>query len=99
VVVETGLGVVEVLVDEEDLTGDIVEGGGVGEGLAVGGEEGRAHVEAVEPHLVRVTLLVPETALAGARLLGELLAQGGERACADVPRGGGPALRAARGRG
>ena len=35
----------------------------------------RAHVNAVEPHLVRITLLVPEAALAGAGLGLELFAQ------------------------
>ena len=38
-------------------------------------EERRAHVQAVEPHLIRVPLLVPEAAFLGARMLAHLLAQ------------------------
>jgi hypothetical protein len=63
-------------VREQDLLGDIVEIGGLVEVGGVLGVERAGHEEAVEPHLVRVNLLVPEAAAGGARLLAELVAQG-----------------------
>ncbi len=75
VVVELFVGVPRVTIHQDELPGDVVVEGGLVKGLRVVGEEGRGHEEAVEPHLMRVALFVPEAALAGARVGAHLVAQ------------------------
>jgi hypothetical protein len=64
---------------QQELPGDVVEGGRLAEGARVLGVERLRHVQPVEPHLLRVDLLVPEAALGRARLRAELRAQRVER--------------------
>ena len=73
---EAGGRVVAVAVHEDDLLRDVVAERGLGEEPGILREERRGHVETVEPHLMRITFLVPESALAGARVGGHLGAQG-----------------------
>ena len=60
---------------EQDLLGGVVQRRRLREHRRVLRQERRRHVHAVRPHLVRVDLLVPEAAVAGARLGVELRAQ------------------------
>jgi hypothetical protein len=75
VIEEAGLRVAEVLFGEQDLFGHVVEEGRLAEGGAVLGEKRGSHVDTIEPHLVRVDVLVPKAALFGAGMTAHLAAQ------------------------
>ena len=75
VMVQTLPGGERVLVHQDDLLDDLIEGGRLLENFSILGEKRRSHVKSVEPHLPGIALLVPKTAVAGARLGGELGAQ------------------------
>src|ERR1700677_100373 len=65
--------------------GDVIEVFGVMGDGGVLGAEGFGHVDAVQPHLVGVALLVPVAARSGSRLLRELVVEkGGGREIAWV---------------
>ncbi len=67
--------VIGVLIHQQDLVHHVIEDGGFIEHPAVVGEKRRAHVEAVEPHLKRIPLFVPEPTIACPRLVRKLSAQ------------------------
>ncbi len=79
VIQKASLGVARVLLDQRDLFDDLVVGRRIVEGAAELGQERRGHVRAVEPHLIRINLLVPEAAVHGARLRFELALQEPQR--------------------
>ena len=59
-------------VHQQDLFGHVVEDLALGKDLAVLRVERRSHKQSVQPHLIGISLLVPEATLAGPRLLLEL---------------------------
>jgi len=63
------------LLQRHDLVDRVIEGRNVSEGGRILRIERPGHVDAVEPHLVRIDELVPEAARARARLSRKLLAQ------------------------
>jgi hypothetical protein len=63
------------LIDQHELFHHLVVKGGLVEETGVLGEKRRGHVKAVQPHLVGVPVLVPETSLARARVFAHLLAE------------------------
>ena len=76
VVMKLLIGIPTVAIHEDELLRHIVVEGGLVEGLGVVGEEWRRHEKTIQPHLVWIALLVPETALTGPGVVAHLLAQG-----------------------
>jgi hypothetical protein len=72
---EPGFWVVGVFGDSDDLVGNVVKGGAVVEAEGVFRIEGLGHVEAIEPHLPGITFFVPEAAVLGAGVRGQLGAE------------------------
>ena len=77
VVEQAGLRIARVLLHEHELLRDVGEFFGMMGDGSVFGAEGLGHVEAVEPHLVGIALLVPVAAFGVARLLRELIVEEG----------------------
>ena len=75
VIQQSGFRIARVLFHPDELIHDVVEHGRLFEGGRVLSHERLRHVEAIEPHLPWVALLVPETALLGARVVLHLRAQ------------------------
>src|SRR5688572_25407057 len=91
VVVETGARVAQVGARDGELAYRLLDLAVVACRDADAGEERHAHVDAVEPELVGIALLVPEGALRGPRMLGELGRQRSDGRL--VPRVGVPRLQ------
>src|SRR5690349_11581934 len=84
VIIETGLWVAQVSRNEEELAHHIVHRCGISMARRVFRIERLGHVQSIEPHLLWIDLLVPETTLGSSWLRGELLAQ--RVRCAHVAR-------------
>ena len=74
---EAGLWIARVLLHEDELMGDVAEVLRVMGDGGILGAKGLGHVEAIEPHLVGIALLVPEAAGGISRLLRELIVEKG----------------------
>ena len=75
VVIETGLRIAQVPRNKQELTSNIVHRRRISMTQRVLRIERLGHVQAVEPHLLRIDLLVPESALRRSRLRSKLLAE------------------------
>src|SRR2546430_12905713 len=75
VIEQTGFRIARARLHPNELLRDIVEGCVLVKGRGVLGVERLAHVQAIEPHLVRINLLVPKATLMRARLRLQLFAQ------------------------
>ncbi len=75
VIQQAGLGIAQMRFADDKLFYDVVERLGLGERGGVFGVERLGHVEAVEPHLLRIFSFVPESAGGRARVIDQLLAQ------------------------
>ncbi len=69
---QAGVRVASMLIHEGELVNNIVENGGLIENQCILSAKRLGHIKAIQPHLLRIDLLVPETPAFRARLLAEL---------------------------